>query len=582
MQEVKVITQLKSFQIETVSFMKKNKNGCLILNEAGLGKTLSVISYLIDHINLHPRSKTLIVCPSGLIDVWISEFEKHTNFPMDKISRYHGLKRKKEFSKSSKQKIFITSYNLVANDLHIENGLLKKRFTNVIFDEVHNIRNYRTKNSIACRNLDFTNAFLITATPIVNVAKDCFIYSNLLGHFDTSKDFSTEFPKTKHGLYKLNHWISKHGIRKTKEKNMPELPEKLERTQLVNLNEYEVDFYNALEDYSLKRIKEFLNKIKKVYNNQELEMKLRANVLVLILRLKQCCVSPYLIIESMRRLSSINTIQDATKMLEFYNQNKDVKEDCGICLDNDSNTIFQCGHKICGDCWKKLEKHKTFNGKCPVCRVSIESVSKVNETIKEPDLEKEVDVYDGFISSSKIKILIDTIEKRIQLGKKTIISSQWTSVLFKLEKYFDEKNIKIITLNGSVPISERTKQVIKFQTDSEFKICLLSLTSSAEGLTLTSADTFIHLDWWWNRAKMHQANCRIHRISQKVPVEIIYLKTKDTIEEQISKLIDKKSRIAESCLGSAIKIFGKNIDNYNDDWIKNVVKLLEKSVLENE
>ena len=91
--------------------------------------------------------------------------------------------------------------------------------------------------------------------------------------------------------------------------------------------------------------------------------------------------------------------------------------------------------------------------------------------------------------------------------------------------------------------------VEEFQTGEAAVFCI-SLKAGGTGLNLTAADIVIHYDPWWNVAVQNQATDRAHRIGQKNPVTVYKLIAKDTIEENILKLQEKKSQLAEQFLGN--------------------------------
>ena len=102
-------------------------------------------------------------------------------------------------------------------------------------------------------------------------------------------------------------------------------------------------------------------------------------------------------------------------------------------------------------------------------------------------------------------------------------------------------------MTGSVKGKERNILVDKFNSDST-DCLLMTLKSGGVGLNLTSADVVIHLDIWWNPQAENQATDRTHRIGQKNKVTVIKLITKDTIEEHIIELQNKKKALSESLI----------------------------------
>jgi non-specific serine/threonine protein kinase len=87
-----------------------------------------------------------------------------------------------------------------------------------------------------------------------------------------------------------------------------------------------------------------------------------------------------------------------------------------------------------------------------------------------------------------------------------------------------------------------------FQASNQPGVFLLSLKAGGVGVNLTAADFVIHYDPWWNPAVESQATDRAHRIGQTKPVSVYKLIAKDTIEEKILLLQDRKRELVENIL----------------------------------
>ena len=105
-------------------------------------------------------------------------------------------------------------------------------------------------------------------------------------------------------------------------------------------------------------------------------------------------------------------------------------------------------------------------------------------------------------------------------------------------------------LDGSTPSMERVRRVKAFQ-EGEGDLFLISLKAGGVGLNLTGADYVIHMDPWWNPAVEDQASDRAHRIGQTRPVTVYRLISRDTIEEKIVALHERKRHLADSLLEGA-------------------------------
>ncbi len=104
-----------------------------------------------------------------------------------------------------------------------------------------------------------------------------------------------------------------------------------------------------------------------------------------------------------------------------------------------------------------------------------------------------------------------------------------------------------MVLTGSTSKEKRKEMVERFQA-CEVDVFFISLKAGGTGLNLTAADVVIHFDPWWNIAVQNQATDRAHRIGQKNVVTVMQLVTKNTIEERIIELQEKKRELVENVI----------------------------------
>ena len=142
---------------------------------------------------------------------------------------------------------------------------------------------------------------------------------------------------------------------------------------------------------------------------------------------------------------------------------------------------------------------------------------------------------------------LDLIRNAVAGGHKVLLFSQFTSMLENLQKKLSQEQISYYVLTGQTPKEKRVELVENFNRDQTNVFCI-SLKAGGTGLNLTAADIVIHFDPWWNLAVQNQATDRAHRIGQKNVVNVYKLIMKDTIEENIVKLQEKKKELAEQVL----------------------------------
>ncbi len=160
----------------------------------------------------------------------------------------------------------------------------------------------------------------------------------------------------------------------------------------------------------------------------------------------------------------------------------------------------------------------------------------------------KLDNVDPATASGKLEHLFgELLEEVIDGGHRVLVFSQFTSMLALLKERLTEQGIEYCYLDGST--TNRGAVVEKFQTNSAFPVFLISLKAGGVGLNLTGADTVIHFDPWWNPAVEDQAMDRAHRIGQSRVVTSYKLITRDTVEEKILLLQNRKREIIRSTIG---------------------------------
>jgi SNF2 family DNA or RNA helicase len=152
-------------------------------------------------------------------------------------------------------------------------------------------------------------------------------------------------------------------------------------------------------------------------------------------------------------------------------------------------------------------------------------------------------------TSSKVQLLIETLDSVIAQGHKALVFSQWTSLLDRVEPHLEAANVPYIRLDGST--RDRAGVVDAFQSDDGPPLMLISLKAGGTGLNLTAADHVFLMDPWWNPAVEDQAADRAHRIGQDRPVIVTRLVTLETVEERILALQSRKRALADAALAGA-------------------------------
>ncbi len=148
--------------------------------------------------------------------------------------------------------------------------------------------------------------------------------------------------------------------------------------------------------------------------------------------------------------------------------------------------------------------------------------------------------------SGKLELFGELLEEIIDGGHRALVFSQFTSMLDLLGERLAAEAIDYCRLDGST--KDRGAVVRAFQA-GRAPVFLISLKAGGVGLNLTAADTVVHFDPWWNPAVEDQATDRAHRIGQRRVVTSYKLITRDTVEEKILKLQQKKRDAIQAVFG---------------------------------
>ncbi|HEU5072581.1 MAG TPA: DEAD/DEAH box helicase, partial [Polyangiaceae bacterium] len=149
-------------------------------------------------------------------------------------------------------------------------------------------------------------------------------------------------------------------------------------------------------------------------------------------------------------------------------------------------------------------------------------------------------------SSTKTEALLDALGDITADGHKALVFSQWTSFLDRIEPHLKRAAIAYVRLDGAT--RDRAAVVEAFQSESGPPVLLASLKAGGTGLNLTAADHVFIMDPWYNPATEEQAADRAHRIGQDRPVNVYRLVARNTVEEGILELQEKKRALAENAL----------------------------------
>lgn len=267
--------------------------GGILADEMGLGKTLQTIMYIKHRLMEDNQREILIVCPTSLIYNWEDEFKKFAPSIKVKVIAEVRSKREKIFEELHDYEVFITSYGLLREDYDKYETI---RYDTMIIDEAQAIKNIGSKISQTVKDINADIKIALTGTPIENSLLELYsIFDYIMpGFFGSAASFSKKYEKNINNKNQskgdFNKLISPFILRRKKRDVIKELPDKIEKNILFDLNKGQKQYYLA----ELSKINEEV--AKNIQNETFTKNKLM--ILQSLTRLRQICISPTLYVQN--------------------------------------------------------------------------------------------------------------------------------------------------------------------------------------------------------------------------------------------------------------------------------------------
>ncbi|KAG4438488.1 hypothetical protein IFR05_006011 [Cadophora sp. M221] len=588
-----ITRELKPFQLQGVAWMMEMEKtewaGGLLGDEMGMGKTIQAVSLIMS--DWPAKQPSLVLIPPVAIMQWQQEIKDYTDGTL-KTFVYHGTNRAVKtitYEKLLQYDVILMSYNSLESmfrkqekgfkrkdQLFIEDSVMHKiHFHRVILDEAHSIKTRTTGSAKACFALKADHKWCLSGTPLQNrigeffslvrflnispfacyICKQCTCACmnwdmnedyrcNACGHGSMSHHsvFNQELlnPIIKYGnsgpgqeaFRKLSILTGRFMLRRVKRDHSTamELPAKEIYVDRQFFGEEENDFAGSIMNSGTRKFE--------TYVAQGVLLNNYANIFGLIMQMRQVADHPDLIL----------------KKDSEGGQNVIV---CCICDETAEEAIRSaCKHDFCRACAKSyLAASDTPD--CPQCHIAL------SIDIEQPDIEQDEHQVkkssiinrikmENWTSSSKIETLVhDLHELRSKnMSHKSIIFSQFTTMLQLVEWRLRRAGITTVMLDGSMTPAQRQASINHFKTDVKVECFLVSLKAGGVALNLTEASKVFIVDPWWNPAAEWQSADRCHRIGQARPCQITRLCIEDSVESRMVLLQEKKANMINSTINS--------------------------------
>nr|XP_010918825.1 DNA repair protein RAD5B [Elaeis guineensis] len=519
------------------------------------------------------KGGTLIVCPMALLGQWKDELEAHSKSGALSVFVHYGGDKTNDPKVISEHHVVLTTYGVLAaaykSDSEKESIFHKIDWYRVVLDEAHIIKSSKTRVAQSAFALTSHCRWCLTGTPLQNNLEDlysllCFLHVEpwcnwAWWHKLIQRPYENGDERGLRLVKSILRSLMLRRAKDTKDKDgRPILVLPPANIQIVECeqSEAERDFYDALFKKSKVRFDQFVAQGKVLHNY--------ASILELLLRLRQCCNHPFLVMSrgdtqqyadlnklARRFLEGTQSTPSAVPTRAFVEEvvegiRRGDGTECPICLESasDDPVLTPCAHRMCRECL--LSSWRTpSGGPCPICR---NPLTKADLITCPTESRFQVDVERNWKESSKIMKLFQCLESIRKTGEKSIIFSQWTGFLDLLEIPLRRRRIGFLRFDGKLAQKSRERVLKEFGESRDKLVLLMSLKAGGVGLNLTAASNVFLMDPWWNPAVEEQAIMRIHRIGQKRQVQVRRFIVKDTVEERMQQVQARKQRMIAGAL----------------------------------
>ncbi|KAG6046356.1 hypothetical protein E4U39_001439 [Claviceps sp. Clav50 group G5] len=583
--------QLKPFQLEGLAWMKEMEKtewkGGLLGDEMGLGKTIQAVSLIMS--DYPAKQPSLVLVPPVALMQWQSEIKSYTDGTL-KTFVYHGTNHKAKTMTVKDLKaydVIMMSYNSLESmyrkqekgftrkeGIHKEKSIIHAiKFHRIILDEAHCIKTRSTMTAKACFALQTEYRWCLSGTPLQNRIGEFFSLIRFLNirpfalylckqcpcsTLEWSMDDSNRCSGCKHpGMQHVSVFnqellnpIQRHGnqglgreafrklrlmtdrimLRRLKKDHTDsmELPVKEVHVDRQFFGEEENDFANSIMTNGQRKFD--------TYVAQGVLLNNYANIFGLIMQMRQVADHPDLLLK----------------------KNADGGQNilvCCICDEPAEDTIrSRCKHDFCRACVSGYVQ-STDTPDCPTCHIALSIDLEQPEIEQDGAMVKKSSIInrikmENWVSSSKIELLVHDLHqlRSNNASHKSIIFSQFTTMLQLIEWRLRRAGITTVMLDGTMTPAQRQASIEHFMTNVDVECFLVSLKAGGVALNLTEASRVFIVDPWWNPAAEWQSADRCHRIGQTRPCTITRLCIEDSVESRMVLIQEKKAHMIHSTI----------------------------------
>ena len=475
---------LYPFQTKAVDFVLRNDGRACIFDEMGLGKTVSATAALIKLVDAKKASRAMVVAPNAVLEQWRDEMVEKFDLQPTLVTSKRQLKERITLYE---QPLIVINYELLRVDVEI---ILKKGFDTLILDEVTRVKNWDTQTSEAVKRLLVRNVIALTGTPLENHIGELYNIVSIVqpGYFGRyHEDFLARYTVRNHG----SGWQSSHPS-----VNPSTLGELRTRLTKVSIRRTKSEVLKQLPPLTMEY----------VYTEPARNQKMIYDIL---------------------QTSLGETI------LEEYSY--------GLSEEGGPNPFTA----------NRIRLYTLLREACAdISMIAGYLRRKQRENTKDAQLLRQSPVFGRLMrilsklepENAKLVELKQLVQDLVEQGHKIVIFSQFVPVVKLVQDELGSDGITCVTYHGQLTSDERSANLRNFTSDPHIAV-LASTDAGQFGLNLQAADAVINYDLPWNPARLQQRIARIHRIGQANKVLAVNFVVKDTIEEHVRDVLEKKKKV---------------------------------------
>ncbi|KAI1437179.1 SNF2 family N-terminal domain-containing protein [Xylaria sp. CBS 124048] len=551
---------------------------------------------------------TLLICPLSTIQNWEEQIKVHIKPGQLKYYIYHGSNRIKDANLLVNHDVVLTTYGSVASEVTARNRnksgpwpLEEIGWFRIVLDEAHMIREQSTLQFKAICRLQASRRWAVTGTPVQNKLDDlaALLAFLRLKPFDEKGKF-TQYITSRFKMCdpeivpKLRVLVDSVTLRRLKDKI--DLPPRTDHLVKLDFSPNERRLYGLFEQNAQDKVQ-----VLAAGRERMLGGKVYIHILQSILRLRLICAhgrdllndADLELVQGMTADSAIDIDSDdedakpsvaEARVYEAFalmeETNNDLCISCerrirspdgsDIASERDEDVMghmTSCFHLLCPSCidnWKQETSGRDM-GTCPFCGSHIhfrcnelrKSKLKLEHEGHHPgnkgNKERSKDGYSGYSGphTKTIALLEDLLQSEAETEAhpneppfKSVVFSAWTSHLDLIEIALTSANIGFTRLDGKMNRPARSAAMTAFREDKAIHVILVSISAGGLGLNLVTGNTVYMMEPQYNPAAESQAIDRVHRLGQKRPVRTVRYIMRDSIEEKMLLLQEKKTKLA--------------------------------------